>query len=794
MTDLEKHWDDVPVGPVPADAILRDARRQAAADLRRRPEARLQRSLKTVAVAGGIAAAFVVGTLVPDGLGGSGEPGGVNDATPVAFHGELQAAKSCDALLKHYVDNSVDLVSSDGWMSAVRVIDTASGGWNGLERASASDTTAYSTSPTKLSAQSGAAARGSFGGTVRAKPSDTGTNVQEVGVDEPDSVKTDGEVLVRLRDAVLTTYDVSAEDEPTEPTQPAEPTDEPTTATPSAFPTDEPTETTSASASPSADATGEPPSDASSESTATTGSSPTVDASSTPTSEPTSDPTSAPTSEPTTEPTADPEPEPTTPTDLTELGRLDLGDLHDAEILLAGDTVVAIGTDGSRFSPDSVQGRTLGTGAGAPAPQTRVVTVDLSDPAAPKLEQTVDYDATLVAARQHGTDVRLVLTKGLPDLPFKNDAEANRALVEGTTLDDWLPHVSVDGGKAKDLLACDRIAVPRADLAPATMAVVGFSATEPGTTDSLGLAGDAPLTYESADHLYLAASAAPVVPGCFRCGGFGDVDQTPVPDAASGQSDGTSHIYDFALDGTGATYVGAGEVEGAIRDRWSMDEYDGVLRVAVNASSETKDATSIVTFRPDGDRLNEVGRVDGIGENEDMKAVRWFDGLALVVTYFRVTFTDPLFAVDLTDPTNPTVTGELKIPGFSDYLHPLGTKRVLGMGSDGRNRAQAGFFDVTDLTDPRQLDTVTYARGTVAKAGADPRQFTWVPEKRTALTVIERNGTGYVSELAISGGQMANTMTEVEYGRDVDAVRLVPVGGGRVVLVTGEDVAYFDVE
>ncbi len=424
-----------------------------------------------------------------------------------------------------------------------------------------------------------------------------------------------------------------------------------------------------------------------------------------------------------------------------------------------------------------------------------MLTIDVADPAAPTLARTVDYDASLVAARLHGSDVRLVLSKGLPDLDFvRGDGQLaeNRAVVEKSTLDDWLPHQAVDGGEPTDLLACDRVAIPRAEIGLGTMAVVGFSADgsdDALTTEPLGLAGDAPMTYESADHLYLASSGGDAT-FCFDFCGL------RLANVAGSGFDGTTHVYDFALDGTSASYVGAGEVEGTVRDRWSMDESGGVLRLAVGPSTETGNYNSIVTLRADGDRLVEVGRLDGLGKGEDIKSVRWFDGLALLVTFRQV---DPLYAVDLTDATDPTLLGELKIPGFSSYLHPLGTMRVVGVGSAGNGfRAQAGLFDVTDLTDPRRLDTVEYGNGTYAKAGDDPRQFTWLPGRRVVLTVIADGRAGYVSRIQLDRGTMSNEMTKVEYGSDVDAVRLVPLAGAagleRVVLVTGEDVEFFDLD
>ncbi len=131
---------------------------------------------------------------------------------------------------------------------------------------------------------------------------------------------------------------------------------------------------------------------------------------------------------------------------------------------------------------------------------------------------------------------------------------------------------------------------------------------------------------------------------------------------------GTTHLYDFTLDGIDAVHVASGEVEGRIADRWSLDEADDVLRVAVGPSSETGNFNSVVTFRREGKELTEIGRLDGLGRNEELKGVRWFDGLAVLVTYRQ---TDPLFTVDLADPAKPRLLGELKIPGYSDYLHPL---------------------------------------------------------------------------------------------------------------------------
>ena len=92
-----------------------------------------------------------------------------------------------------------------------------------------------------------------------------------------------------------------------------------------------------------------------------------------------------------------------------------------------------------------------------------------------------------------------------------------------------------------------------------------------------------------------------------------------------GSDDGSSHLYAFDLDGIDTTFAASGEVDGLIRDRWSMDESDGVLRVAVGPTGSTGNFNSLVTFRQEGNDLVEAGRLDDLGVDEQIQSVRWFD-------------------------------------------------------------------------------------------------------------------------------------------------------------------------
>ncbi|MDP3890019.1 beta-propeller domain-containing protein [Nocardioides sp.] len=591
----------------------------------------------------------------------------------------------CDDLLRVYVDKGAEAVGPWGWDGGGGhwpvdfAIDRGSDAGGAVELdGSVEQSRTFAASP------EAPAMEGSHS-------SETGTNVQEAGVDEPDHVKTDGSLLYRIDDNVITAYDV----------------------------------------------TGEEP---------------------------------------------------------TRLGMLTLDDVRDGEILLAGDTLVVVAPERfGRYAEES----------------TRVVQVDVGDPAAMAVAQTQSWDTHLVTARQHGTTVRVVARAGLPDLDFvqprrwrgeRRSLERNQELVEQTTIDDWLPHVTTidaDGGESTErLVDCDRVSIPDSDSGLDTLAVVGFDAADTTIRDATGILTGSDLAYLSADRLYLATG-----PqwgwgwgGGWR-GGFGSEVVGPGR-PMSGEQDGHTQLHAFLLEGIGTTYAASGEVAGLLKDRWSMDEYAGVLRVAVGQSSATGNFNSVVTLTEQGDELVETGRVDRLGVNEEIKSMRWFDELAVMVTFRQI---DPLYAIDLTDPAAPRTLGELKIPGFTEYLHPLGPRRLIGVGQDANRRgmtrgAQAALFDLRDLSDPQRVSTVSYPRRSQAGAAADPRQFTWLPDRRTALTVVSqgwRGRTGWVSVLDVRGNSLENRLIEVEHGSAIEQVRLVPVGD-RVVLVTGDDVSFLD--
>ena len=383
-------------------------------------------------------------------------------------------------------------------------------------------------------------------------------------------------------------------------------------------------------------------------------------------------------------------------------------------------------------------------------PKTRLVLLDVADPAEPRLLEELELDGRYLSARLVDGTVRLV-TASSPRLPGISPAEpygaqqeraaleANRRAAREVGLDAVLPQAvrrdaagrEVDRGPAVACGAVRHPATPRG----ATTLLVTTLRPERGLApvDSDGVTTDGELVYASQDRLYVATSRwgtapLPVEPS--------DTATAPVePEQV------TTEVHAFDTSGPQATsYLGSGEVPGYVMGRWALSEHDGHLRVATtrqppwSPEQQAQTSSSVVVLAERDGRLVETGRVDGLGKGERIYAVRYFGPLATVVTFRQV---DPLYVLDLADPAAPRLLGELKVPGFSTYLHPIGDDRLLGVGQDADDQGrvtgmQVSVFDLSDLSAPVQLDRLPLGTGHSA-ALEDSRAFGYDPARRLAL-------------------------------------------------------------
>lgn len=385
------------------------------------------------------------------------------------------------------------------------------------------------------------------------------------------------------------------------------------------------------------------------------------------------------------------------------------------------------------------------------ASDTIVSTYDVSDPTAPELLRRTHLEGAVVATRSADGVARLVISTSLQErLPFVQPTqfgldeelalERNRQIIEQSEVEDWLPRwfdEAGDGtfGPMQQALDCEDVAAPRdfSGLGITWIASVDLQ----GTVDPVGSAGivsTGDTVYASPTNLYIATQNWVWQ---FESGDF-DADDEEETSVAPGAP--PTLIHQFALGtGTEAAYVASGEVDGRLLNQFAMSEHNGDLRVATTTEEfgfgEQSESTVFV-LRPDGQDLRVISSVSGLGRDERIFAVRFLGDVGYVVTFRQ---TDPLYVVDLSDPENPVLDGELKIPGYSAYLHPVSEDLLLGVGQDATDEGRAlgtqlSLFDVSDPTDPQRIDSLTI--GGWSEVEWDHKAFLfWEPDGTIVLPV-----------------------------------------------------------
>ena len=214
----------------------------------------------------------------------------------------------------------------------------------------------------------------------------------------------------------------------------------------------------------------------------------------------------------------------------------------------------------------------------------------------------------------------------------------------------------------------------------------------------------------------------------------------------SSPPDQVTELYKFDTSQPGRPrYVAAGSVKGWLINQYALSEWEGNLRVATTtgqiwaaaADANAQMSSTVYVLGQKGDALAEQGKVTGLGKGERIYAVRFAGPVGYVVTFRQV---DPLYTVDLSRPTKPRVTGELKITGYSAYLHPVGDGRLIGVGQEAstqgqRRGTQVSLFDVSNLDRPGRL-AQHFVREGNSDAESDPHAFLYWPADRLLVLPI----------------------------------------------------------
>ncbi len=224
--------------------------------------------------------------------------------------------------------------------------------------------------------------------------------------------------------------------------------------------------------------------------------------------------------------------------------------------------------------------------------------------------------------------------------------------------------------------------------------------------------------------------------------------------------DNNSAIYKFEMDNGDVTFIGGANVKGSISSQYNMDEHNGYLRVATNGYDKNYRAQVNKLYVFD-EKMKEVGKIDNFAENENMHSVRFMGDKAYIVTFRNV---DPLFAIDLKDPKNPTILGELKIPGFSNFMLPIDENHLIGIGTDTKEQ-NGGFiiigmklslFDVTDMLNPKEKFVTSIGiRGTYSDVQNNPRALMYNKDRGLLGFPLT-----YVGETRFQGATVYNVDVE----------------------------------
>lgn len=426
------------------------------------------------------------------------------------------------------------------------------------------------------------------------------------------------------------------------------------------------------------------------------------------------------------------------------------------------------------------------TGDGA---DTLVTVLDLADRAKPKLLRETWINGSYLTSRRMGPFVYVavhfrepqVLPPGLIEvypavvieamnqascgesLPldpqvvkaaFEELYEQNKQKILAVDYGKWLPRVTdtvyvngVPTTLSNPLTECEGYYLDEYGDGLALLSLLSFDMTRQDRLHATTIRSRPGAVFASKQSLYLAMRH-------YRMWG------KPWYEGMEGQYEATT-VHKFRLsDGEpGTTYEGSGVVKGRVLNQFSMGEHEGRLQIATTTGHLPGPTTNTVAvLEPKNGRLEVVGLLDGLAPNEDIRAVRFNGDIAFVVTFKKV---DPLLVIDMSNPTKPVVKGELKIPGFSTYIHFLDPTHLLTIGFDAEDQGSSALFqgvmlqvfDVTDITKPSLLHKeVIGTRGTASEAAMDHLAFNYfAPKKWLAVPMVVCEGG--------SGDMFAITMT-----------------------------------
>jgi hypothetical protein len=346
-----------------------------------------------------------------------------------------------------------------------------------------------------------------------------------------------------------------------------------------------------------------------------------------------------------------------------------------------------------------------------------------------KVVRTITIDGSFVDARENGATARIVISSAPPVLAHPALSGSAAGYVPRWQFHSMLSHRRF----SRPVAACEQVAYP-AQFSGLGMVTIFTINIDRGlwTASTDALMADAQIVYGSTTSLYLATEKW--------------INPATSPYQLPGQQ--TTQIDKFDATSPDSTaFLASGEVPGYLLNQFSMSESGGYLRVASTSAPvwwggtvpQVPSQSYVTVLATHGNQLAQVGQLSGLGMGQKIYSVRFVDNIGYVVTFRQV---DPLYTLDLSDPTAPRVAGQLELQGYSSYLHPLGQGLLLGVGQDvGATNEPSGsqleLFDVSNPAAPRLVDRTSLGQGSSTQVNYDHHAFLYWPQTGLAVLPVQ---------------------------------------------------------
>ena len=375
------------------------------------------------------------------------------------------------------------------------------------------------------------------------------------------------------------------------------------------------------------------------------------------------------------------------PATMEEEAEIDFGDdsFYPRELYVTGNKLVVIGQVSNYYDIMPLYERALIAPPAYRSDQSRVYVYDISDHSNPEKLRKVTFDGFYQTSRRVGNQLYLVLN-ATPDIWRWDYVEKG---------DDLLPTLIDGDGNPEAMVPCESIRYFPGYSLPRYMITASFNISDANSDIHREvMLGGGENVYASQTDLFVAGTA---------------FDYERYTDWDWNRDNTKTYIFRFKLNNGDLDFKARGQVPGQILNQFSMDQYNGYFRIATNSGNtwSDEDPAKNNVYVLDDD-METIGSLEGLAKGERIYSTRFVGNRLYMVTFKRI---DPLFVIGLSNPRQPVVLGELKIPGYSEYIHPYDENHIIGFGQETTENQWGGtvtdgfkmaLFDVSDPNNPQQ--------------------------------------------------------------------------------------------